>query len=236
MILWWFSDVSHPAFACSLGHRQHLEESSLKSITNRVSDSQARLLPLTTSPLGFLACCVPAVFLKGFDLCLSGHGRYPEHLSPEPKSCYSFLLWHREIFVSTLPSVKEPYVIFCSLHWICPGPWHCDLSQLSNARNNGVLQCRNLQVGMINHKATFLSLCILRQSSTLKSVIQSLALGAPGKCFSFSSPGWAFVSIVLLWTLKYLLRAWRGGSPSTQEDGKFEESLGYNVISLCLNE
>lgn len=142
-------------------------------------------MPLTTSPLALLACCVPAVFLKGFDLYLSGHGRYPEHLSPEPKSCYSFLVWPREIFVSTLPSVKEPYVIFCSLHWICPGPWHCDLSQLSNAVNNGFLQHRNLQDGMIHRKATFLSLSALRQSSTLKSVIQSLALGAPGKCFFF---------------------------------------------------
>lgn len=88
--------------------------------------------------------------------------------------------------------VKEPYVIFCSLHWICPGPWHCDLSQLSNAVNNGALQRRNLQDGMINRKATFLSLSTLRQPSMLKSVIQSLALGAPGKCFSFSSPGCSF--------------------------------------------
>lgn len=74
MILWLFSDVSHPTFARSLGHRQHLEQNSLKSVSNRVSDSQTWPLPLTVSLLGFLARCVPAVFLKGFDLCLTWVG------------------------------------------------------------------------------------------------------------------------------------------------------------------
>lgn len=113
-------------------------------------------------------------------------------LSLEPKSSYSFLFWLRKIFVSILPSVKEPYLIFCFLHWLCPGLWHCDLSQLSNAVNNGVPSAQKPSGWDDKSKATFLFLSTLTQPFTLKYVIQSLGLGAPGKCFSFSGPCCSF--------------------------------------------